>query len=507
MDPTYFQLMCRPGPAAAVAGDAGPAAAVAGGGGAASHRDGAADGVTVLVPTYSPVVGDRVARLRRCLDSVARSATGPVSFVVVDNGLTAAAAGQIGSYLAGTGRPYLIVDATAAGTARSIGGRSRYTAAAARDAGLDALAALPDSSPVRRRHLLFLDDDTALAPDALPALTGVLDRTARAVAACPRVVPVADPGQWLASGATAGHGRPRRLAGAVHDGRYDLLSVTAFGSLVTGRTVGLLTRQAPVLDHVRRRGPLFYPDTPYGSSEDMLAMAMLSRLGELWSVPAALVADEARDTPGATRSQQYAWGYDHAWLAGALSRAGVLAPGLHVLHWSDGAWCQTRLSWAGGGTGVLINPDEVAFGYQMLRAAADAGTLPQLFDGHAGQLRVGLDLLGRVLRRWRGDRPAARPHRRDDLPALADRRWDSLRDGLDALLGHLAGNIAGSAGNLAASASDTAGNAGTHVLYGARQPAADAAVAVPATTHRSPSSSISAASIGRSMQWSTRSAS
>jgi GT2 family glycosyltransferase len=58
---------------------------------------------------------------------------------------------------------------------------------------------LPDGSPLRQRHLLFLDDDTALAPAALAALVATLDGEKEAIAACPHVVPVPDPGHWLAA--------------------------------------------------------------------------------------------------------------------------------------------------------------------------------------------------------------------------------------------------------------------------------------------------------------------
>jgi hypothetical protein len=448
MNPPYLRRMCLPD---AVGRSGWPV-------------DGADPGVTVLIPTYSPAGGDRVGKLRRCLDSVLADARVPVSLVVVDNGLTRAHAGAVGDLLAATGRPHTVVDARATG-ARLVGGRLRYTAADARNAGLDALAALPVESPVRRRYLMFLDDDTAPAPGALAVLVSTMDHQPDAIAVCPQVVPVDDPGQWLRDQPRTPAGGPaRRLPGPVHDGRYDLLSVTAYGSLVTGRTVGLLVRQAPVLDLIRRQGPLFFTDTPFGSSEDMLAMAMLARLGRLWSVPAARVADEARATPGTTRTQQFAWGYDHAWLARALHLAGALEPGVQVLDWTPTGWWQHHLPWAGH-TGVLVNPAEVGFAYRLLRAVATHGGA--FFGGHADQVLRGLPLLGRVLRRWHamsGPGPVrdGSVRHRPDLPPLGPRDVDGLRDGLDALLGHLAGNVAGS----------TTGVDGTWFLYGARQPAA-----------------------------------
>ncbi|ASW54853.1 glycosyltransferase [Plantactinospora sp. KBS50] len=481
----YFELLRRPDPDGALRLPA----------------DAARPGVTVLIPTYTPTGGDRSTRLRRCLHSVPAA---DATFVIVDNGLCAPARAQLTALLSATGRPHLVVDAPAgqvgtgqaaaghAGTAQTgaagaePGPRRRYTTAAARNAGLAALAALPDTHPVRREFLLFLDDDTVLAPDALPALVAALRDRPAAIAACPRVVPVADPGHWLAgrppTAGTAAAGAPavraatpHRLPGPIRDGRYDLLSVTSHGSLVTGRTVGLLVRQAPVLANL----PLFFPGTPYGSSEDMLAMAALSRLGQLWSVPAAQVADEARDAPGSTRIQQYAWGFDHAWLAGALARAGLVPPGVHVLSWRDGRWRHERLDW-GPATGFLINPAEVLLGYRMLTAVAGNPAAAQgLFGPDAGPVRDGLPRLGRVL--WRHARGAGRTaDPRPDLPALAGRDWSGLRDGLDSLLGHLAGNVAGSADH--------------SFLYGARQPA----VATPG---------VSSTSIERSRSWSSRSAS
>jgi glycosyl transferase family 2 len=409
-------------------------------------------GVTVLVPTYTPAAGARTASLRYCLASV-RAAAGdlPVSVLVVDDGLSSPAARQVGELLRAAGHPHRVVPAAGGPGARD---RARYTAAAARNAGLAFLAGQPPDSPLRRRWLLFLDDDTALAPAALRRLIRTLAGRDRAVAACPRVVPVPDLAGWC--GPDPG-GTPRRLPGALGGGRYDLLSVTSHGSLVTGRTVGLLVRQDPVLRWVGDRGPLFYADTPFGSTEDMLAMAVLSRLGELWSVPAAVVLDEARKTPGATRTQQFAWGYDHAWLARALAEAGLLAPGVHALAWHPPAgWRQHLAGWAEGG--FLVNPAELRLGHRLLRAlTADRSHAAELFGDHGERVRAGVPALGRVLRRWRADPGAGSS--RPDLPPLAGRDWAGLRDGIDALVGHLAGNVAGSLDHA------------PYFLYGARQPA------------------------------------
>jgi glycosyltransferase involved in cell wall biosynthesis len=413
-------------------------------------------GITVLVPTYTPAAGTRTASLRLCLASV-RAAAGdlPVAVLVIDDGLSGPAARQVGELLRAAGHPHQVVPAAGEGLRT----RARYTVAAARNAGLAFLAGQPPDSPLRQRWLLFLDDDTALAPPALRRLIRTLAGRDRAIAACPRVVPVPDLAGW--SGPDPG-GTPRRLPGALAGGGYDLLSVTSHGSLVTGRTVGLLVRQDPVLawvgNHGPRTGGLFYADTPFGSTEDMLAMAVLSRLGELWSVPAAVVLDEARKTPGATRRQQFAWGYDHTWLARALAEAGLLAPGVHALAWHPRTgWRQHRAGWAEGG--FLVNPTELRLGYRLLRAlTADRSLAAELFGDHGERVRAGIPALGRVLRRWRADAGAVRTPR-PDLPPLAGRDWASLRDGIDALAGHLAGNVAGSLDHA------------PYFLYGARQPA------------------------------------
>ncbi|MFI9644281.1 glycosyltransferase family A protein [Micromonospora sp. NPDC051925] len=428
--------------------------------------DASASGVTVLIPTYSPPGGGRTDSLSLCLSTVLATAPAAV-LLVVDNGLSTPDARIVGELLRGTGREYRIVAAP-----RLPG--TRYTAAQARNAGL-AFLAHPEGAALRRRSLLFLDDDTALAPDSLVRLQAVLDANPRAIAACPRVVPVPDLDSWRrprpGGQAVPTHGWPgsagpvpaigsRRLPGALNGDGYDLLSVTSHGSLITGRTVGLLVRQDPVLWWVRHRGPLFFEGTPYGSTEDMLAMAVLSHLGELWAVPAAEVVDEARKTPGATRAQQFAWGYDHAWLARALAEAGAIGSGVNALVWRGTGWEEQRCGDWGPYAGFLINPAELRLGYRMLRAiTAEREVAEAMFSVDADRVRAGTHALGRVVRRWRADADAARRRPRPDLPPLADRDWAGLRDGMDALIGHLAGNVVGSLDH------------GPFFLYGARQPA------------------------------------
>jgi hypothetical protein len=423
---------------------------------------GAAPGVTVLIPTYSPAERERTAGLRLCVDSVRRSAPAgcSVALLIVDNGLSAGAARDLADLLRAAGLPHAVVAAGAGPPSE------RYTAARARNVGLGYLADQPEDSPLRRRNLLFLDDDTALAPTALAHLLDTLDGRPEAVAACPRVVPVADPAAWLRDRRAGSDAGPRRLPGPLVGPRYDLLSVTAHGSLVTGRTVGLLVRQGPVLAWIREHGPLFFEGTPYGSGEDMLAMAMLSRIGELWSAPAAEVADEARATPGATRRQQFAWGYDHAWLVRRLAGAGLLDPGVRGLTWTGDGWEETARLW-GPRTGVLVNPAEVRMVLHLLGAITeDPGVARDMFGADAEKVSAGTGQLARVLALWRATAPTAVRRPRPDLPLLAGRGWASLRDGLDALTGHLAGNVAGTFDD----GPDPEGIP-LFFLYGARQPA------------------------------------
>lgn len=332
-----------------------------------------------------------------------------------------------------------------------------------------ALLATPRSSPLRTRYLLFLDDDSAIAPGALAQLVRCLEGRPKAVAACPNIEPTHDLAKWLAdqvSTPATGAGAPGPLPGALRGGRYDLLSVTSHGSLITGRVVGMLARQAPVLSWLADGGRLFYTETPYGSGEDMLAMAALSRLGELWRVPGAVAGDRARATPGRTRAQQFAWGYDHAWLAGKLASAGLLEEGVHSLTWEDGrGWMQATITLPGH-IGFLVNPDELQVAADGL-SALSGSTATQLFGEHATGIDEGLQRLCEVMHRHRRLVTTSMRRSRPDLPPLVPRRWDTLRDGLDALLGHVAGNALGSLQHEL----DAETGLPRRFLYGARQPA------------------------------------
>lgn len=376
--------------------------------------------------------------------------------------------------LSGSGCRYCVVPC--AGTAES-----RYTAAEARNAGLSMLLRLPDESPIRREYLLFLDDDTAIDRNALGRLIRLLDCEKKAVAACPSIEPVDDLTAWHASIGDrrqyAGQSKlanALRLPGPIIDDRYDLLSVTAYGSLVTGRTVGLLVRQPQLLQWIKQHGELFYSGTPYGSCEDILAMATLSCFGQLWLVPSAVVADEARKSPGTTRTQQFAWGYDHAWLVRRFAESGLVSPEVQALDWisldlgSHAGWEASQADWHGS-FGFLVNPEELHLGHRILCAIVAAPAVAtQLFGDNAAAVRAGVHQLGRVLARWSTTEPSARRERRPDLPRLANRNWSSLREGLDSFVGHLAGNVAGSWHN-----DEDRGELPRFFLYGARQPAGE----------------------------------
>ncbi|MBF9129662.1 glycosyltransferase family 2 protein [Plantactinospora sp. S1510] len=427
-------------------------------------------GVTVLIPTHSDRAHDgggtgRLDTLARCLESLAgqpRHAGPPLSVVIVDGGLTDDDADRIRAALSTTGLPHELVPAPVA--ARS--------AAATRNAGLAWLAEQPDGSPLVRRHLLFLDDDTALAPGGPAALADVLDRDPGAVAVCPKIVTVASVTDWLdrEPPAPVAPVSSRVLPGSLHDGRYDLLTVTSHGSLVAGRVVGLLVRADLVLGWLRHGGRLFYPGTPRGSSEDMLAMATLSRLGQLRTAPDVRVADLVRRTPVDTRRQQLAWGYDHGWLPGELGAAGLLDPGLHVLTWDEatGWWQHHRPD--PHRYGYLVNPQELAVLGAMLAATArDDTTVRALFGVSAAELAAATAALTGLLIRLPDLLRSAEVSHRPDLPPLVPRGFETLREGLDGLLAHLAGN---------ALASLTHGLADdglpARFLYGLRQGAAGA---------------------------------
>ncbi|MEJ3745891.1 glycosyltransferase family A protein [Actinomycetes bacterium KLBMP 9797] len=426
-------------------------------------------GVTVLIPAHSDRTHDggtdRIDTLAYCLRSLAaqpREAALPVSVVIVDGGLAAGDADRIRAALRATGLPHEVVPAPP-------GAKS---AAGTRNAGLAWLAQQPDGSPLVHRHLLFLDDDTALAPGGPAALADVLDRHPQAVAVCPKIVTVASVVDWLDREPPAPVARvaSRALPGSLHDGRYDLLTVTSHGSLVAGRVVGLMVRADLVLGWLRGGGRLFYPGTPRGTSEDMLAMATLGRLGQLRTAPGVRVADLVRRTPVDTRRQQLAWGYDHGWLAGALGAADLLEPGLHVLTWDEGiGWRQHRCP-DPDRYGYLVNPREVAALGAMLAAAARDGTTARpLFGVPAAELAAATAALTTLLARLPELLRDAEVSHRPDLPPLVPRRFETLREGLDGLLAHLAGNALGSL---------THGLAGdglpARFLYGLRQGAAGA---------------------------------
>jgi hypothetical protein len=434
----------------------------------ADRADGSTAGITVLIPTYTSSNSDRVASFRTCIASLRASL--PQEFdtavVVVDNGLSAEGARAVRQVLGASGFPHHIL------AARPDTGRCHLTAAHARNVGLSALAGAASCRPFRRRHLLFLDDDNAVGPGAVVALASALDESPRAIAVCPKIEVVPDLGRWLArqlpyaDGADGDAGR-RRLPGPLYRDKYDLLSVTSHGSCVTGRTVGLLARQGPLLAWIRHGGQLFYEQTPFGSSEDMLAMANLARFGELWSVCGARVADQSRGSPESTRSQQFGWGYDHAWLTRALSEAQLVTPGVHVLTWDDAVgWTQESFD-TQHIAGFLINPGELrAMGSVVQALTRDQRIGAGLFGERAPAVASGARLLIRILEWWENARDSSRPIERRDLPPLADRDWGGLRDGLDAIVGHIAGNMAGTH-----DLNPEPAGLPTFFLFGARQPA------------------------------------
>ena len=419
-------------------------------------------GVTVLIPTHSERASDggtdRVDTLTRCLGSLVDRL--PLSVVVVDGGLIDEDAHRIRAALTATGLPHRVVRAP----------RTARSAAATRNAGLAWLADQPDGSPLVHRHLLFLDDDTALAAGGLTALSDVLDRHPEAIGVCPAIVTVPSVADWLEreppapAAPVASHALPGSLPG----GRYDLLTVTSHGSLVAGRVVGLLVRADRVLGWLRGGARLFYPGTPRGTSEDVLAMATLSRLGGLRAVPGVCVADLIRRTAVDTRRQQLAWGYDHGWLPGALAEADLITPGLHVLTWDDEAgWRQYRCP-GDNRYGYVVNPRELTvLGGMLAPATLDETTAPALFGVPAAELRAATDALTGLLHRLPDLLRGAEMIPRPDLPALVHRGFASLREGLDGLLAHLAGTALGSL------AHGTAGDGlPAHFLYGLRQGAA-----------------------------------
>jgi hypothetical protein len=403
-------------------------------------RSTAPAGVTVVVPTCPDSSGSRAAALIASLRSITASASRsglPIAVLVVADGLPADCLAALQRAVANLGCPFEVAatDPVPAGAAPS--------PARTRNHALTILASQAPTSPLRRRYLLFLDDDSAIAPGGTEALSRTLEADEAAIAACPRVVPVADLAAWRPP-------RPGRMAvselpGPWRNGDYDLLTVTSHGSLITGRLVGLLVRAEPVLAWVDAGGRLFCPQIPRASTEDMLAMATLAKLGRVLGVRTVQAADQARATPAATRAQQIRWGYDHAWLARALAALGLLPPGIHALIWhQSGGWFEVSKHAADGTSGVIVNPGQLTKLCQLLSAiAADQELAAALTGPDAGELAEAAAVLARVLRWWReGGAPASvRP--RPDLPHRVPDDWASLRDGLDSQLAHVAGNSLG----------------------------------------------------------------
>jgi hypothetical protein len=402
-------------------------------------RSTAPAGITVVIPTCQDATGSRAASLIASLRDVIASASLsglPVAVLVVADGLPDDCLAAIRRGVAGLGCPFEVAatDPLPAGSAPS--------PARTRNHALTILAAHPASSPLRRRYLLFLDDDSAIAPGGAETLVGALEADEGAIAACPRVVPVGDLAAWRPP--SPGRGAATELPGPWRNGHYDLLTVTSHGSLITGRLVGLVVRAEPVLAWVAAGGRLFCPTTPRASTEDMLAMATLAKLGRVLSVRQVHAADQVRTSPAATRSQQIRWGYDHAWLARALTGLGLLPSGIRALSWdSSHGWYEAERA-ADGACGVIVNPGQLATLGRLLSAiATDRETATALSGPDAGDLADAAAVLTRVLRWWSEGEQAAPVRPRPDLPRRVPDDWASLRDGLDSQLAHVAGNAVG----------------------------------------------------------------
>ena len=401
-------------------------------------------GITVLIPTCPDPAGHRQESLLATLRSLTaplRHAGLPVAAVIAADGLPPSGLARLERGWAALGCPGEVLPLRPPPGAASPGEGEAGSAAAARNHALRYLASLPARSGLRLRYLLFLDDDSTITPAAAQALVAALESHQAAIAACPAIVPVTSLQSWRAPAPS----RPGAflLPGPWRGGEYDLLSVTSHGSLVTGRVVGLLVRAAPVLAWIAGGGRLFCPATPRRSSEDMLAMAALAALGPLLAVPQAHAADLARGTPASTRQQQLRWGYDHAWLARALSVAGLLAPGVRALVWQESqGWQEVQTS--DGLTGVLVNPAQLGVLSGMLSAAASRReTAAALAGPDAGSLAAAAALLAATLRWWQEAAAAGRRRPRPDLPGRIPDDWAELRHGLDSQLAHVAGNALG----------------------------------------------------------------
>jgi hypothetical protein len=212
----------------------------------------------------------------------------------------------------------------------------------------------------------------------------------------------------------------------------------------------LLVRMEPVLSWVAGGGRMFCATTPRASTEDMLALAALAKLGPVLSVRQVQAADQARQTPAATRAQQLRWGYDHAWLVRALASVGLLPPGVRGLVWQQShGWYEVHVDASGqdgpGAMGVLVNPAQLGVLAGVLSAvAAEPETAAAVAGQDAGELAAAADALTQVLRWWPTAAASGEWRHRPDLPGRVPDDWASLRDGLDSQLAHVAGNAVGS---------------------------------------------------------------
>ncbi|MBO3749373.1 hypothetical protein J5X84_25120 [Streptosporangiaceae bacterium NEAU-GS5] len=421
-------------------------------------------GVTVLLPTHRPATGDRGPTLDACLAALAADARGtgfPISVIVVADGLGPGDLNRVRDCLRGTGLPHKVVSTGRVGAAVASGwlsadasreradyGETLAGVAGARNVGLATLAALPPDSPLRHTYVLHLDDDTALAPGGLAALVEVLEEHPDAVGACARMRRVPDLRAWLADAPPVAHPvRTRVLPATLGGGRYDMLGMVAHGSLTVGRVVGQLLRTSAVEAILGSGHRMFFEGIPAGSTEDMLASAALTCLGDLLATDVPL-GDQLRGDPAGTRVQQRNWGFDHAWMVGALSDADLIRPGVHVLTWDDWTgWTERHITAGlpGDVTGCVVNPAELAVHCAALYAlTADPKTARTLFAADPARLATGVDAMTRVLSALPHLTADAEAVPRPDLAPPRRRGYGTLRDGLDGVLGRLSGNALGS---------------------------------------------------------------
>jgi hypothetical protein len=431
-------------------------------------------GVTVLVPTHQPPHGDRTATLETCLSTLAADVEGgdlPVAVVVIADGLDAAGRERVARMLERTGLPSLLVPTGRTGRPTATGWLGADPAdrlagvAGARNVGLAALSGLPPESPLRHRYLLHLDDDSVLVPGGLAAMVRMLEERPSAVGVSPQVVGVPDLAAWLADApAVPAEPLTHVLPGALHDGRYDLLGLAFSGDLIVGRGVGQLVR-ASTVDAVLGAGhPVYFEGFPAGSTEDMLANAALCRMGELLAAPDVLVGDQVRGDPTSTRIQQRNWGYDHAWLVGALHGADAVEPGIHVLSHEPGGWVQ-RTAPSTEHIGFVVNPRELGVIAGVLSALVrDPVTARTLFLADHDRLVHATATMTRLLDELPGLTAHGRAQSRPDLPPPLPRTYTTMRAGLDGLVSHLAGNALGSLVG-----GPTGAGLPRHFLYGLHQ--------------------------------------